>query len=63
MNLENIPFEVQKVWVYQSLNQPVGLELYKEIESIIKNIHNILSGNTFIILYLKKYIVNIQKKN
>ena len=36
MNLENIPFEVQKVWVYQSLNQPVGLELYKEIESIIK---------------------------
>ena len=30
MNLENIPFEVQKVWAYQSLNRPVGLELYKE---------------------------------
>ena len=36
MNLENIPFEVQKVWAYQSLNQSVGLELYREIEASIE---------------------------
>lgn len=34
--LSDIPFEVQKVWAYQSLNQSVGLELYKEIEATIE---------------------------
>lgn len=34
--LSDIPFEVQKVWAYQSLNQSVGLNLYKEIEATIE---------------------------
>jgi hypothetical protein len=34
--LNDVPFEVQKVWVYQHLSQPVGLELYKEIEATIE---------------------------